>query len=96
MVGRLEPLYHPLTLTCALVRVFGPVVEIAALAMFHAREGLALGGTITGQLIRNAHARHILAAFEEPGAPCRTEQCYLFSCREYDTSGRLHCQTVRS
>ena len=57
---------HPLLpLARGLVRVFGPIVEVAVLSMFHPRQHLPLRGTIALQLIGDDHAWDILAAFEE-------------------------------
>ena len=50
MAGRLEALHDSFPSARGLVRVFGAVVEIAALAMFHAREALALRGTVAAEL----------------------------------------------
>ena len=45
--------------------VLTPVIERAALAMFHAGEHLALGGTVALQLIRDDHTRHRDEALEQ-------------------------------
>ncbi len=58
LARRLEALHGVLTFARRLVRVFGAVVEIAALPMLHARHDLALGGTIAGKLVGDQHPRH--------------------------------------
>ena len=63
--GGLEPLHTPLPLTGRLMRVLRPVIEIPMLAMFHAREDLALGGPIALEFIRDDDPRSVLTAFEE-------------------------------
>ena len=47
------------------MRILTPVVEIAALAMFDARQNLALGGAVALQFIRDNHPWDILTAFEQ-------------------------------
>jgi hypothetical protein len=47
------------------MRIFRAVIQIAMLAMLHAWQELALGRPIALQLIRDHHARDVLAAFEE-------------------------------
>jgi hypothetical protein len=47
------------------MRVLRPVIEIPMLAMFHAREALALGGPIALEFIRDDDPRSVLTAFEE-------------------------------
>jgi hypothetical protein len=44
--------------------VLTPIVEIAALALFHPRQRLTFGGTVAFQLIRDEHAWHIPQALE--------------------------------
>jgi hypothetical protein len=63
--GRLEPLHPSFALTRRLMGIFGAIVEIAVLPMFHARQELSLGGSITLQLIRDDDPWSILASFEE-------------------------------
>ena len=46
------------------MRVLTPVVEIATLARFHARQYLALRRTIALQLVRDDHTGHIRQALE--------------------------------
>ena len=59
MTGGFEPLHATLALTRRSMGVLTPVVEIAALAMFHSGEHLALGGTVAFELIRDDDAGHI-------------------------------------
>jgi hypothetical protein len=61
---RLEALHAPLPLTRGLMRVFRTVVEIAMLAMVHAREDLLLRSAITFELVRDDHPWHVRQAFE--------------------------------
>jgi hypothetical protein len=46
MTGRFEPLHATLTLARRPVRVFTAVVEVAALAVLHARQDFAFGRTV--------------------------------------------------
>jgi hypothetical protein len=48
-----KPLHAALSLTRWRVGVFRPIVQIAVLAVLHARHYLALGGLIALQLIRD-------------------------------------------
>jgi hypothetical protein len=57
--GGFEPLHATLALTRRSMGVLTPVVELAALAMFHFGENLALGGTVAFELIRDDDAGHI-------------------------------------
>jgi hypothetical protein len=59
MAGGFEPLHVVLALTRWSMGVLTPVIEIAALAMLHAGQDLALGGTIALQLIRDDNAGYI-------------------------------------
>lgn len=61
----LEPLHAPFPLPGGLMGVFGPIVQIAVLAVFHARQYFPLGRTIAFELVRDEHARHKLAALEQ-------------------------------
>jgi len=65
MPGRFEPLHAPLPLARGLVRILGTVIEVFVLAVFHARQNLPLGSSITLELIRNEHPGDILAPFKE-------------------------------
>ena len=47
------------------MRVLAPVVEVAALTMFHSGQELAFGGTVALELIRDDHPWHVLQAFEQ-------------------------------
>jgi hypothetical protein len=47
MAGRFEPLHAMLPLTRRPMRVLTPVIEVAALTVFHPWQDLALGCTIT-------------------------------------------------
>ena len=66
---RLEALHDPLAFARGLVRVFGAVIEIPALTMFHARQAVALGRSVAREFVRDQHARRVCAAFEELGYP---------------------------
>jgi hypothetical protein len=59
MTGRFESLYATLALTRRPMRVLTAVIEIAALAMFHPGQNLALGRTVALQLICNDDAGYI-------------------------------------
>jgi hypothetical protein len=47
------------------MRVLTPVIEIAALPVFHPGQHLALGSGVAFQLVRDEHAGHIAQAFEQ-------------------------------
>jgi hypothetical protein len=47
------------------MRVFTPVIEIAALAVLHAKQELALRGTVAFELIGDDHPWDIQQALEE-------------------------------
>jgi hypothetical protein len=47
------------------MRVLAPVVEIAALTMFHPWQDLAFGGTVALELIRDDHPWHVLQSFAQ-------------------------------
>src|SRR5262249_23942434 len=51
--GRLAPLHPSFALTRRLMGMLGAMIEIAVLPMFHARQEISLGGSITLQLIRD-------------------------------------------
>jgi hypothetical protein len=55
----LKPLHAPLPLTCRLVGVLRPVIEVAVLAMFYSRKNLTLGGSVALQLISDDHPWHV-------------------------------------
>ena len=63
--GGFEPLHASFPLARRLVGVFGAVVEIAMLAMLHARPHLPLGGTIAFEFIRADHPWHIGQSLEQ-------------------------------
>jgi len=58
-------LFATLALTRRPMRILTPVVEIAALAMFDARQNLALGGAVALQFVRDNHPWDILTALEQ-------------------------------
>lgn len=62
----LEPLQVslPLPLPGGLVGVLRSIIERPVLAMFHSRQELALGGTVTLQLIGDDHTRDVGQPFE--------------------------------
>ena len=65
MTGGFAPLPPSLPLTGRPVGVLTPVMERAALPMFHTRHHLALGGGVARELIGNEHVGHIAQAFEQ-------------------------------
>jgi hypothetical protein len=62
---RLEPLHPPFALARRLVGVFGAIVQIAMLPMFHTGQHLALGGAVDLELIRDDHPGYVLAPFQQ-------------------------------
>ena len=52
-----EPLHAPLPLPGGLVRILRSIIEIAMLAMFHARENCALSSCVALEFIGDDHAR---------------------------------------
>jgi hypothetical protein len=62
---RLESLHAPLPLPCGLVGIFRAVVEIAMLAMFHARQDVPLRRAIAFELVRDDHPWHVGQALEQ-------------------------------
>ena len=65
MARRLKPLHPSLPLARGLMRVLRTVVEVAVLAMLHARQDLSLGGPIAFEFIRDDHPWNVLTALEE-------------------------------
>ena len=61
----LEPLHPPFALAGGLVGVFGAIVQIAVLPMFHSGQHLALRRAVAPELVRNEHPGHVLAAFQQ-------------------------------
>jgi hypothetical protein len=61
----LEPQHSAPALAGGLMRIFRAVVQIAMLAMLHARQELALGRPIALQPIRDQYTWEILQAFQE-------------------------------
>ena len=59
-----EALHTPLALPRQPMRVLAPVIEIVALAVLHAREDLALRGTVAFELIGNDHSGDVQQALE--------------------------------
>jgi hypothetical protein len=53
MPSGLEPLHPSFPLSRGLMGVFGMVVQIAVLPMFHAGQGLALGSSVAPRRIRD-------------------------------------------
>src|SRR5262249_54561565 len=60
-----EPLHAILALPRGTMRILTPVVQIAALTMFHPEQDLTLGGTVALELIRNDDAWHVLQPLEQ-------------------------------
>jgi hypothetical protein len=67
---RFEPLHASFPLALRLVRIFGTVVQIAVLLVFHIGRDLASGRTIAPQLIGDNHPGHIRQAIEELPKEC--------------------------
>ena len=65
MTRGLKPLHTPLELTRRPMGVLTPVIAIAALAMFDARQHLALRGAVALQFIRDHHPGDMLTACEQ-------------------------------
>ncbi len=62
---RFEALHPSFPLAGGLMGVLRPVIQIPMLAMFHARQELPLGGSITLQLIRDDDPWSALAPLEQ-------------------------------
>ena len=78
MPSRREALHDPFTLAGWLMRVLGTVVEVAALAVFHAWHTFSLGRSIAREFVGDEHTWHVLASFQKlakklcpGGARCR-------------------------
>src|SRR5215468_2247376 len=65
MSRRLKPLHAIFSLPCRPMRILTPVIEVAALAVFHPGQGLALRGAVALQLVRNDDARHVQQALQQ-------------------------------
>ena len=65
MAERFEPLHATLALARRPMGVLTPVVQMAALAMFHPRQDLPLRGTIALQFIRDDDPWDVLTPFEQ-------------------------------
>src|SRR5215510_3060058 len=65
MTCGLKPLHTALALTCRPMGVLTPIIEIAALTVFYARENLALRRAIAFEFIGDDHAWDVEHAFEE-------------------------------
>ncbi len=65
MTGGLETAHGPLALARRLVGVFGTIVQPFMAAMLDARHDLLVGSFVTAKLVRDQHARDVLAAFQE-------------------------------
>jgi hypothetical protein len=63
--GGLEPLHPPFPLARGLVGVFGPIIQIAVLAVFDTGEQLSLRGAVTLELVRDDYPWDILTPLEE-------------------------------
>jgi hypothetical protein len=70
LAGRLEPLPPWFALTRRLMGVLGAIIERAVLAMCHARQELARGGSVTRQRIRDDDPWSLLAALEALAEKC--------------------------
>src|SRR5688500_2814972 len=67
---RLKSLHPPFPLAGRLVGVFRTVIQIAVLAVLHARQDLPLGRAIAFELVRDDHPRNVLAALEQLAEEC--------------------------
>ncbi len=65
LASGLKALHRPLAFAGGLMGVFGAIVEVTALPMFHTRQQLTLGRTITGQIVGDDHSRHVGAALQQ-------------------------------
>ena len=65
MPGGFEPLHVILALTRRPMRVLTPVIEIATLAVFHARQDLSLRSAVALELIRDDDPWYVQQALEE-------------------------------
>ena len=65
MARRFKPLHPPFPLARGLVGVFGPIIQIAVLAVFDTGEKLPLRGTVALELVRDDYPWDILTPFEE-------------------------------
>jgi hypothetical protein len=63
--GGFKPLYPSLPVAGRLMRVLRAVIEVAVLAMFHARQNLPLGCTIAFEFIRDDHPWRTGQFFEQ-------------------------------
>ncbi len=65
MAKRLEAAHGPFTLVRRLMRILRPIVEPFVPAMLNTRYYLLRRCLVAVELVRNQHAWHILAAFEQ-------------------------------
>lgn len=65
MPGRREPLHTLLPLARRLVGIFGAVIEVTVLAVFHSRQDFLLGCAIAFQLVGDTPPRHIGQPLEQ-------------------------------
>jgi hypothetical protein len=63
--GGLEPWHPPFPLARGLVGVFGPIIQIAVLAVFDTGEQIPLRGAVALELVRDEHPGDILTPLEE-------------------------------
>ena len=61
----LAPLHTPLPLAGGVMGVLRAVIEIAVLAVLHARQDVPLGRTIACELVRDDHPWYVGQAIEE-------------------------------
>jgi hypothetical protein len=69
------------------MRVLGPVVQIAALPVFYAREQLTFRHTVAPQFVGNRDTRHIPQALQQPleeALGCSGIAAALYQDIEYD------------
>jgi hypothetical protein len=62
---RLEPLHAPLPLAGGLMGVFGPIVQIAVLAVLYTGQDFPFRGTIAGQFVGDDHPGYVLAPLQQ-------------------------------
>src|SRR5215471_2993309 len=65
MSRRLKPLHAIFSLPCRAMRILTPVIEVAALAVFHPGQDLALRSAVALELISDDDAWHVLQPLEQ-------------------------------
>jgi hypothetical protein len=65
MSRRLQPLHESFSLAGGLVGIFGAIVQIAILPMFHTGPYRAVGIAVAFELFRDDHLGHVPAPFQQ-------------------------------